>query len=136
MLHFIEKSCKISCKSLACSYLLLINYSILIFSKRLIVKKIKLFYVYNINTHNIWFLLIFTISSVQSFSCVRLLATPWTTYSTPGFPVHHQLLELSQTHVHCIGDDNQPSHPLTSPSPPTFNLSQQNCLFYKYFWYI
>ena len=44
--------------------------------------------------------------------------------STPGFPVHHQLLELTQTHVHCIGDAIQPSHPLSSPSPPAFNLSR------------
>ena len=42
--------------------------------------------------------------------------------STPGFPVHHQLPELAQTHVHRVGDAIQPSHPLSSPSPPTFNL--------------
>ena len=42
--------------------------------------------------------------------------------STPGFPVHHP--ELAQTHVHQVGDAIQPSHPLSSPSPPTFNLSQ------------
>ena len=45
-------------------------------------------------------------------------------HSTPGLPVHHQLLELAQTHVHCVGDAIQPSHPLSSPSPPAFNLSQ------------
>ena len=45
-------------------------------------------------------------------------------WSTPGFPVHHQLLDLAQTHVHWVGDAIQPSHPLSSPSPPTFNLSQ------------
>ena len=44
--------------------------------------------------------------------------------STPGFPVHHQLLELAQTHIHRVGDAIQPSHPLPSPSPPAFNLSQ------------
>ena len=44
--------------------------------------------------------------------------------STLGFPVHHQLLELAQTHVHWVGDAIQPSHLLLSPSPPTFNLSQ------------
>ena len=38
--------------------------------------------------------------------------------STPGFPVHYQLLELAQTHVHPVGDATQPSHPLSSPSPP------------------
>ena len=45
-------------------------------------------------------------------------------YSTQGLPVHHKLLEFTQTHVHWIGDAIQPSHPLLSPSPPTFNLSQ------------
>ena len=44
--------------------------------------------------------------------------------STPGFPVHHQLPELAQTHVLQIGDAIQPSHPLSSPSLPAFNLSQ------------
>ena len=41
----------------------------------------------------------------------------------PGFPVHHQLLELTQTHVHRVSDAVQPSHPLSFPSPPAFNLS-------------
>ena len=49
--------------------------------------------------------------------------------STPGFPVHHQLLEFAQTHVHQVGDAIQPSHPLSSPSPPAFNLSQHLGLF-------
>ena len=44
--------------------------------------------------------------------------------SMPGFPDQHQLLELAQTRVHCIGEAIQPSHPLASPSPPAFNLSQ------------
>ena len=44
--------------------------------------------------------------------------------STPGFPVHHQLLEFTQTHVHRVGDAIQPSHPLSSTAPPTFSLSQ------------
>ena len=48
---------------------------------------------------------------------------------TPGFPVHHQLPELAQTHVHWVGDAIQPSHPLSSPSPPAFNLSQHQSLF-------
>ena len=43
---------------------------------------------------------------------------------TPGFPVHHQLPELTQTHVHRVGHAIQPSHPLSFPSPPAFNLSQ------------
>ena len=49
--------------------------------------------------------------------------------STPDFPVHHQLLELVQTHVHRVSDAIQPSHPLSSPSPPAFNLSQHQGLF-------
>ena len=49
--------------------------------------------------------------------------------STPVFLVHRQLLELTQTHVHRVGDAIQPSHPLSSPSPPTFNLSQPQGLF-------
>ena len=48
--------------------------------------------------------------------------------STPGLPVHHQLLE-SQTHVRNVGGAIQPSHPLLSPSPPAFNLSQYQGLF-------
>ena len=49
--------------------------------------------------------------------------------STPGIPVHHQLPELTQTHVHWVSDAIQPSHPLSIPSPPTFNLSQHQGLF-------
>ena len=49
--------------------------------------------------------------------------------STPGLPVHHQLPEFTQTHVHWVGDAIQPSHPLSSPSPPAFNLSQHQSLF-------
>ena len=49
--------------------------------------------------------------------------------STTGFPVHHQLLELAQTHVHRVGDAVQPSHLLLSPSPPAFNFSQHQGLF-------
>ena len=49
-------------------------------------------------------------------------------YSTPGFPVYHQPLEFTQTHVHRVGDAIQPSHPLLSPFPPTFTLSQHQGL--------
>ena len=49
--------------------------------------------------------------------------------STPGLPVHHQLLEFSQTHVHRVSDAMQPSHPLSSPSPPAPNPSQHQSLF-------
>ena len=49
--------------------------------------------------------------------------------STPGLPVHHWLPEFTQTHLHWVGDAIQPSHPLSSPSPPAFNLSQLQGLF-------
>ena len=49
--------------------------------------------------------------------------------SMPGLPVHHQLLESTQTHVHWVGDAIQPSHPLLSPSPPALNISQHQGLF-------
>ena len=49
--------------------------------------------------------------------------------NTPGFPVHHQLPQFTQTHVHQVGDAIQPSHPLSSPSLPAFNLSQHRGLF-------
>ena len=50
--------------------------------------------------------------------------------STPGLPVHHQLLEFTQTHVHRVGDAIQPSHPLSSPSPPAPNPSQHQGIFF------
>ena len=49
--------------------------------------------------------------------------------STPGLLVHHQLPEFTQTHVHRVSDAIQPSHPLSFPSPPAFNLSQHQGLF-------
>ena len=49
--------------------------------------------------------------------------------STPGFPVPHNLPEFAQTHVYWVGDAIQPSHPLSSPSPPAFNLPQHQDLF-------
>ena len=49
--------------------------------------------------------------------------------STPGLPVHHLLLEFTQTHVHQVGDAVQPSHPLSSPSPPAPNPSQHQSIF-------
>ena len=49
-------------------------------------------------------------------------------YSTPGLPVHHQLLEFTQAHVHWVGDAIQPSYPLSSPSAPAFNFSQHQGL--------
>ena len=49
--------------------------------------------------------------------------------STPGLPVHHQLPEFTQTHIHRVSDAIQPSHPLSSPSPPATNPSQHQSLF-------
>ena len=66
-------------------------------------------------------------SSVQSLSRVWL-CDPMNC-STPGLPVHHQLPEFTQTHVHRVGDAIQPSHPLPSPFPPAPNPSQHQSLF-------
>ena len=75
----------------------------------------------------IFFILVF--SSVQfSHSACSTLCDP-IDCSTAGLPVHHQLPEFIQTHVHCVSDAIQASHPLLSPSSPTFNLSQQQGLF-------
>ena len=74
---------------------------------------------------------IYIYSSVQfslvSQSCLTLCDSM--DCSTSGLPVHHQLLEFTQTHVHWVGDAIQPSHPLPSPSPPTFNFAQHQGLF-------
>ena len=66
------------------------------------------------------------VSSVSQ-SCL-ILCNPMDC-SSPGFPVHHQPLELAQTHVHRVGDAIQLSHPLSSPSPPYFNLAHHQDLF-------
>ena len=69
----------------------------------------------------------------SSPSWVRLLSHDWLfapmDCSIPGFPVHHQLLEFTKTHVHWIDDAIQPPHPLSSLAPPAFNLSQHQNLF-------
>ena len=69
--------------------------------------------------------------SVQFSSVTQPCPTLWypMDWSTPGFPVHHQLPEPTQTHVHWVGDAIQPSHPLLSPSPPTLNHSQHQGVF-------
>ena len=66
------------------------------------------------------------VSSVAQ-SCL-ILCSPMNC-NMPGFPVHHQLPEHAQTHVHWVSDAIQPSHPLSSPSPPAFNLFQHHGLF-------
>ena len=72
-----------------------------------------------------------TFSSVQFSSVAQLCPTlcdPMN-HSTPVLPVHHQLPECTQTHVHRVGDAIQPSHPLSSPFPPAPNPSQHQGLF-------
>ena len=67
--------------------------------------------------------------SVQSSHSVSLTLCDPMDYSMPGLPVHHQLPEFTQTHVHWVSDAIQPSQPLLSPSPPAFNLSPNQGLF-------
>jgi len=69
----------------------------------------------------------FTTESLQSSSVAQLCLTLRNPMdcSTPGLPVHYQLPEFTQTHVHRVGDAIQPSHPLSTPSPPDFNRSQR-----------
>ena len=71
------------------------------------------------------------LSSVQFSSVTQSCPTPCDPMnrSMPGIPAHHQLVEFTQTHVHGVGDAIQPSHPLSSPSPPALNLSQHQSLF-------
>ena len=68
-------------------------------------------------------------SSVSSVTQLCLTLCNPKDCSKPGLPVYHQLLEFTQTHVLWVGDAIQPSHPLSSPSPPAFNLSQHQGLF-------
>ena len=68
------------------------------------------------------------VSSVQ-FSCSIVSDCDPMNCSTPDLPVHHQLPESTQIHVHCVGDAIQPSPPLSSPSPPALNLFQHQDLF-------
>ena len=82
----------------------------------------------SIGTLNTWTILT---QSVQFSLVTQLCPTLCDTMdcSTPALPVHHQLPEFTQTHVHQVRDAIQQSHPLSSPSPPTFNLSQHQDLF-------
>ena len=72
-----------------------------------------------------------TLLSVHFSSVIQLCPTLCDPMdcSTPGFPVNHQVLQLAYTYVHRVRDVIQPSHPLSSPSPSTFNLSQHQDLF-------
>ena len=81
-----------------------------------------------LSLHMLEFLVVFLLcSSVQSQSCMTL-CDPMNC-GMPGLPVHHQLQEFIQTHVHQVSDVIQPSHPLSSPSPPALNLSQHQGIF-------
>ena len=82
---------------------------------------------------NITFFTYYQFSSVAQ-SCLTL-CDPMNR-STPGLPVHHQLPEFTQTHVHRVGDAIQPSHPLPSPSLPALNLSQHQGLFFSFSWFL
>ena len=86
-----------------------------------------LFHVFYIHLYffSIW-IIVLSVSSV-TWLCPTL-SNPMNC-NMPRFLVHHQLLEPTQTHVHCVGDAIQPSHPLLSTSPPAFSLSQQQGLF-------
>ena len=78
--------------------------------------------------------LAFRFSSVQFSSVAQsclTLCDPMNR-STPGLPIHHKLPEFAQTHAHRVGDAIQPSHPLSSPSPPAPNPSQNQGLFQSY----
>ena len=75
----------------------------------------------------LFYIIMVQFSSVQSLSRVWL-CDPMNC-SAPGLPVHHQLPEFTQTHVHRVSDAIQPSHPLSSPSPPAPNPSQHQSLF-------
>ena len=66
-------------------------------------------------------------SSVQSLSHVWLFVNPWTAACQPSLSITNT--EFTQTHIHCISDTIQPSHPLSSPSPPTFNFPQHQGRF-------
>ena len=72
-------------------------------------------------------------TSIRIFSSVQfsrsVVSNSLLHSSTPGLPVHHHLPEFTQTHVHQVGDAIQPSHPLSSPSPPAPNPSQHQSLF-------
>ena len=91
-------------------------------------KQTKLFNYWGLWCHNMYNLI--TISSIQFSSLAQshpTLCDPMNR-STPGLPVHHQLLEFTQTHVHRVRDAIQLSHPLSSPSPPAPNPSQHQSL--------
>ena len=115
-------------------WLLFMSLSTIARSNSILFLKVKFFFLYNFKISHMAFLgsdlidavIVLQFSSVTQ-SCPTLCDSM--DCSTPGFPVHHQLLEPTETHVHWVGDAIQPSHPLSSPSPPAFNVSQHQGLF-------
>ena len=108
------------------SYMLYLNYCLLF----LIVTYSSCWFSYHSIEGWIWqYITSVQFISVQ-FSCSVMSDSLWPhEWGMPGLPVQHQLPETTQTHVHGVGDDIQPSHPLSSPSPPALNLSQHQGLF-------
>ena len=85
--------------------------------------------------YQIWINILIHMTHSNQFSSVaQSCPTPCEpmNHSTPGLPVHHQLPESTQTHVHWVDDAIQPSHPLSSPSPPALNLSTFRIRWPKY----
>ena len=88
-----------------------------------------------VHLHTEFFFLKVNVVCVFSFYQIRSVTQSCPTlcdpmnHSTPGLPVYHQLPESTQTHVHWVSDAIQPSHPLSSPSPPALSLSQHQGLF-------
>ena len=111
---FLRKPLKCLNSTLACikSFITLPN----------LILKTKLWHIRN----SVWQLVQF--SSVQLLTRVQLLVTPWIAARQASLSIT-QLPEFTQTHVHRVGDAIQPSHPLSSPSPPAPNLSQHQGLF-------
>ena len=81
----------------------------------------------------IWYLWILSVQFSLVAQLCPTLCNPMNR-STTGLPVHHHLLEFTQTHVHQVSDAIQPSHPLSSPSPPAPNPSQHQSLFQSILW--
>ena len=95
-----------------------------------LIGEISFHFLYMVEIHSLMFRDL-SVSSVQFSSVIQscpTLCDPMN-HSMPGLPVHHQLQESTQTRVHWVGDAIQPSHPLSSPSPPTLHLSQHQGLF-------
>ena len=115
-----SKSCKNEKKSLVFSVNDLLSHFLFYLSLSLL---IKIFLVF-------WFKNKTLLSSVQFSSVAQSYPTLFdpVNHSMPGLPVHHQF-PFTQTHVHWVGDAIQPSHPLSSPSPPAPNPSQHQGLF-------